>query len=405
MEDKELENFLVNTYNGLAKNFGDNYKYNYQELYKTITNEKLRDIFSLLHHEFINLFGVMNTRIKNTEPSGHYLAEDSRNLIKVIEVTLNLSNVLKEKDLAFEIDVDYYEYILKCKKFLKSSGGSSIPLDMQPIELYETIPIFVMDKVIKINNVKTTCNAQKILVGEGSYAIVHKFTDPFYNITFAEKKLKKNCSDKEVERFKREYDEMKRLSSPHIIEVYNYDDKANAYIMEYVDSTLKDYISNNNQTLRFQDRYLLVLQVLKAINYLHSKDILHRDISYSNILIKKYEDVVVVKISDFGLIKIVNSSVTSTETEFKGSLNDPELKDKEFKGYKEYHEMYPLGAVIHFIMTGREKIDINNIDGELKTIVKKCRTYPIENRYNNIDELLDDFKKVKEIKSELNIGR
>ena len=28
-------------------------------------------------------------------------------------------------------------------------------------------------------------NAQKILLGAGSYAIVHKFTDPFYNITFA----------------------------------------------------------------------------------------------------------------------------------------------------------------------------------------------------------------------------
>lgn len=394
MEDKKLKNFLAKKYNELAKSFDDAYKYNYQELYKAVTNEKLRDIFSLLHYEFIKLFEEMNARIQKYDENIYYRAGDSRCLIKIIDITLNMFNGLKETDLSFEIDEDYYHYILKCKEFLKSVG-SYIPPDMQPIELYETIPIFTMGKMIKITNVKTVFNAQKILLGEGSYAIVHKFTDPFYNITFAEKKLKSNRSDKEVARFKREYEYMKQLSSPYILEVYTYDDNNNSYIMEYVDSTLKDYINKNNQTLSFQDRYLLVLQVLKAIHYLHSKDILHRDISYSNILIKKYEDVIVVKISDFGLIKEENSSLTSTETEFKGSLNDPILRDNEFKNYNKQHEMYPLGAVIHFIMTGRENINLKKISNELKAIIEKCREYPIENRYKNINELLNDFKKVK----------
>lgn len=393
MEDKKLENFLVNKYNELAKSFDDEYKYNYQELYKAVSNKKLRDIFSLLHYEFVTLFDIMNSRIQKNYR--YYIAEDCRNLIKIIDITLNLFNRLKETDLVFEIDENYYEYMLKCKDFLQQYRGSDIPSDMQPIELYETIPIFTMGKMIKITNVKTVFNAQKILLGEGSYAIVHKFTDPFYNITFAEKKLKSNRSDKEVARFKREYEYMKQLSSPYILEVYPYDDNNNSYIMEYVDSTLKDYINKNNQTLSFQDRYLLVLQVLKAIHYLHSKDILHRDISYSNILIKKYEDVIVVKISDFGLIKEENSSLTSTETEFKGSLNDPILRDNEFKNYNKQHEMYPLGAVIHFIMTGRENINLKKISNELKAIIEKCREYPIENRYKNINELLNDFKKVK----------
>lgn len=395
MEDKKLENFLVNKYNELVPNFGDDCKYNYQELYNTVTNKKLRDIFSILHFEYNKLFGEMNARIQKYDENIYYRAGDSRDLIKIIDITLNMFNGLKETDLSFEIDEDYCHYILKCKEFLKSVG-SYIPTDMRPIELYETIPIFTIDnKIIKITNVKTAFDVQKILLGAGSYAIVHKFTDPFYNITFAEKKLKSSCSDKEVTRFKREYEYMKQLSSPYILEVYTYDDNNNSYIMEYVDSTLEDYINKYNQTLILKDRYLLVLQVLKAINYLHSKGILHRDISYSNILIKKYEDVVVVKISDFGLLKVENSSLTSTETEFKGSLNDPTLKYNEFKDYNKQHEMYPLGAVLHFIMTGREKINLKKISDELKAIIEKCMTYPIENRYKNIDELLNDFKKVR----------
>lgn len=393
MEDKKLENFLVSKYNELVPNFDDDYKNICQTLYNKINNEKLRDIFSILHYEYIKLFGEMNYRIQNNY--SHYKADDSRELIQIINITLNLYDRFKKTDLEFKIDNDYYEYILKCKDFLQQYGGSTIPTDMQQIDIYETIPIFTMDEVINITNAKTTFNAQKKLVGEGSYALVYKFIDPFYNITFAEKKLKSNCSEKEVERFKREYEYMKQLSSPYILKVYNYNDETNAYIMEYVDSTLKIYINKNNQTLTFDDRYSLCLQVLKAVNYLHSKDILHRDISYSNILIKKYEDVAVVKISDFGLIKIKNNSLTSTETEFKGSLNDPTLKDNGFKDYNKQHEMYPLGAVIHFIMTGRENIDIKKIDGELKTLIEKCRTFPIENRYKNIDELLNDFKKVR----------
>ena len=43
----------------------------------------------------------------------------------------------------------------------------------------------------------------------------------------------------------------------------------------------------------------IMLQILNAISYIHSKGVVHRDLNLDNILIIKNEDEIVVKIIDF----------------------------------------------------------------------------------------------------------
>ena len=144
---------------------------------------------------------------------------------------------------------------------------------------------------------------------------------------------------------------MNSLVSPYVLEVYKYDDKKNEYIMEYVDSTLEKYI-NNHMELSIQSRKSMVMQIFKAFDYIHSRGILHRDISPQNILIKEYDNVAVVKISDFGLVKIPNSNLTDYNTNFKGSYNDPSLVQDGFSDYSIVHEIYALSKVVCFVMIG-----------------------------------------------------
>lgn len=43
--------------------------------------------------------------------------------------------------------------------------------------------------------------------------------------------------------------------------------------------------------------------ILEVYNFDESKNLLHRDISTTNILVKQYDDANIIKIADFGLVK------------------------------------------------------------------------------------------------------
>lgn len=191
------------------------------------------------------------------------------------------------------------------------------------------------------------------LIGEGSYAQVFSFKDPNFKKHYVLKRAKKDLNQKELERFKREYEELSKLNSPNIIEVYHYNEngKENEYIMEKMDCTLKDYIKKNNNTLSFNDRKEIAVQVLHGFEYLSSKRLLHRDISPNNILIRIFDDEhVQAKISDFGLVRTTDSTLTSENTEFKGlGYNDPKLYQIGFDSYDLIRETYAITNLLRFI--------------------------------------------------------
>ena len=238
-------------------------------------------------------------------------------------------------------------------------------------------------------------NYQYKSIGEGSYAKVYKYKDEFYNDTFVVKRAKDDLDEKELERFKIEYEQLKKLNSPYIVKVYGYNSEKNEYTMEFMDYTLDEYINKNNGKLAFGDRKNIVLQVLRAFKYIHSKSLLHRDVCPKNVLIKEYENTNVIKISDFGLVKIPNSDLTSANTEYKGYFNDPELRLTGFSSYCVLHETYSITRLIFFIMTGRVNTEkIENLT--IKDFIFKGLSTDKLKRYQDIEEMIKAFSLVKE---------
>ena len=137
-------------------------------------------------------------------------ANSSRQLILIIEITNDLNKKLRGSKYSFEIDKDYKKIIEVCSKFLSKSGGSTIPKHMEKISLYYKIPIFTPSSKIELIRQNNKIYTDLQPVGEGSYASVFKYKDPFYEKSFILKRAKNDLNDKELQRFKREFDEMKK---------------------------------------------------------------------------------------------------------------------------------------------------------------------------------------------------
>lgn len=386
-----IENYIESQYRELLSCSQINAEYS--DLYKSFRNQKLREILMTLHHDLVGLFRTMNERLPTGEHEAHFWAEPSRDLIKRIEIIFSLVGSLKETPLAFQIDPYYLDLLTRCRDFLSSSGGSVLPPNMAKVELYYTLPIFLPLSSITISHTQQDFTFDLKLIGSGSYANVYKYKDTFYNRPFILKRAKKELTDKEVARFKREFDVMNDLSSPYILEVYCYNPDKNEYIMEYMDYTLDGYIAAHNFTLTIIQRKGIAQQILRAFDYLHSKGHLHRDISPKNILIKEYDDTLVVKLSDFGLVKIPDSTLTTVNTEFKGYFNDPALVVEGFNTYGIVHETYALTRVIYFVMTGKtntEKIANQN----LRAFVERGLNPDKTKRFQNIRDMISAFKTI-----------
>lgn len=390
VEKMNIENYIESQYRELVEK-GLNVEFS--DLYNSFENVKLREVLTTLHYYFIILFRTMNERLPTGENGAHFWEDPSRELISIIEITIGLYNTLKNSKYAFNIDDYYYELIKKCRNFLSSSGGSELPANMQKIDLYYIQPIFKKSQSISVKNKSINMVYDLKQIGEGSYANVYKYRDTFYNRTFVIKRAKKDLTEKEILRFKREYEEMQEFSSPYILEVYRYSESNNEYIMEYMDYTLDSYISRNNSKLTIAQRKGIAQQVLRAFDYIHSKKRLHRDISPKNILIKEYEDVPVIKIADFGLVKIPESKLTTVGTEFKGYFNDPSLVVEGFDTYNILHETYALTRIIYYIMTGRTNIEkITN--SKLKIFIEKGLNVDKTKRFKNVFEMMQAFREV-----------
>ncbi len=124
------------------RSISDNINRDYLNVYNFVSDEKLQVVFSCLHGLIVELFEKMNTRLPTDDSGNYYWAEDSRQLIKCIEITYCLKNALKDSPLSFDV-VEYYDNIFNwCSSFLHQYRGSQIPPNMDKIEIYYTDPIF-----------------------------------------------------------------------------------------------------------------------------------------------------------------------------------------------------------------------------------------------------------------------
>lgn len=126
------------------RNLSDNINQEYLHVYSFVPDEKLKVVFSSLHNLLAGLFEKMNTRLPTDESGNYFWAEESRQLIKCIEIIDILKKASKNTSFEFEL-AEYYEDVLnECRSFLQQYRGSQLPPNMSKVEVYYTDPIFLL---------------------------------------------------------------------------------------------------------------------------------------------------------------------------------------------------------------------------------------------------------------------
>ena len=170
------------------------------------------------------------------------------------------------------------------------------------------------------------------------------------------------------------------LKHPNIVEIYDYgfSDNYMPYIlMEYIKGKPLTNIIKN-ESVGIKDRIKIFVQMCKAISFIHTNKILHRDIKPGNIMVA---DDLSVKLTDFGLAHIIDTHNSSTENQIIGSpaYMSPEAFDKNIT-VDHHSDIFSLGVLGYELFTGEKPFFGNNIH-EMRYSI--CNTKPVAPRKIN----------------------
>src|SRR5690606_3465111 len=194
-------------------------------------------------------------------------------------------------------------------------------------------------------------------LGRGAMGVVYLGHDPLIDRKVAIKTLNyaQFSADelKDVKlRFFREAKAVGKFNHDNIVTIYDSgEDAERAYIaMEYVEGTPLSARTQKNTLIKDYDLlYWIIESVADALNYAHEKGVIKRDIKPSNIIYDEKNGKV--KVSDFGIARIVDSSATRTG-EIMGSplyMSPEQVKGEILTGKT---DIYSLGVSFYQLLTG-----------------------------------------------------
>ena len=217
-------------------------------------------------------------------------------------------------------------------------------------------------------------------------------------------------------RFREETRFAAQLQHDNIVRVYDVGqiDGLDYFSMELIDGADLSSVLKSQQLSYFKIAETLV-SVAQAISFAHTKGIVHRDLKPSNILLdsqfKPY-------IADFGLAKSTSSNSDLTQTgQVLGTAGymAPEQAAGDYKNVGVFADIYGLGGLLYFCLTGKAPFVSENvldalvqvlesepvpprtlnpqIPRSLELICMRCLEKKPEDRYANATEVAEDLER------------
>ena len=261
------------------------------------------------------------------------------------------------------------------------------------------------------------------IVGVGGMAVVYRGRDNVLNRMVAVKVLKQefNADEEFVKKFQKESQAAASLSHPNIVNVFDvgHSDDVHYIVMELVNgNTLRDYLNKMQGFMKEEAIINIGLQIASALSQAHQNDIVHRDIKSQNILINENGSV---KVADFGIARAATSATIVNTKEVIGSVHYSSPEQARGGIVDARSDIYSLGILLFELATKalpfegdspvtialkQIKDDLPNpkalnpdVSDGLASIIHKCTEKLPNERYQNILEMIEDFKTLRSNKN------
>jgi TolB-like protein/tRNA A-37 threonylcarbamoyl transferase component Bud32 len=219
-----------------------------------------------------------------------------------------------------------------------------------------------------------------------------------------------------LQRFRREAQAVASLDHPNILPIYEVSESEDGLPFFSMKLAEKGSLHENAGSLRDKPRKCvqLMAKVARAVEYAHSRGVLHRDLKPGNILLDDRGEPLV---SDFGLAKLLdgNNDLTRSLTTFgTAGFIAPEQAGDAAADLTPAADVYSLGAVLFNVLTGRPPFLGSNpvsvirqasetqapklrslapsLDRDLETICARCLERDPKARYQSAGDLADDLE-------------
>ncbi len=222
-------------------------------------------------------------------------------------------------------------------------------------------------------------------IGEGGMGSVYRARHAMLRRPTAVKLLEPGkTTETSVARFEREVQLTSQLNHPNTITIYDYGRTAEGvfyYAMEYLEGFSLDVLVQRFGPLPDGRVIPILTQVCGSLIEAHTARLIHRDIKPANIMLTRRGGACdFVKLLDFGLVKAVDSHKMRTLTAADAITGTPlymapeTIQDAE--GCDARGDLYALGAVGYYLLTGRPVFDTGGVLEIMRAHVETRPTAP-----------------------------
>nr|DAD23930.1 TPA_asm: hypothetical protein HUJ06_025393 [Nelumbo nucifera] len=212
------------------------------------------------------------------------------------------------------------------------------------------------------------------LVGEGSFGKVYKGRRKYTGQTVAMKFIMKHGkSEKDIHNLRQEIEILRKLKHENIIEMLDSFESPQEFcvVTEFAQGELFE-ILEDDKCLPEEQVQAIAKQLVRALYYLHSNRIIHRDMKPQNILIGAGS---IVKLCDFGFARAMSTNTVVLRS-IKGTplYMAPELVREQ--PYNHTADLWSLGVILYELFVGQPPFYTNSVYALIRHIIKDPVKYP-----------------------------